>query len=249
MLAAFFSEENGMRILIKDNNRPIAVLYWDNAVIQKYNHHHDKLGRFASADVSSGEGNLGSLGRHKAGDKVTITDQAIKKVPEKASKYLSDDENKALHDMNVAVLTESMKHNNSDEVSQVYFGKDRDGQNTYSDLIHGDQYSVDVEADTAIFHALWNNPERSLIVTHNHPGRSSFSEDDLALFMRYRSIKCLSIVTNRGKCFSLTKTKDMGDTEEFYVYAAEIHGRFTDEQQRVDLLISKLYNYGVRYDR
>jgi hypothetical protein len=248
MLAAFFSEENGMRILIKDNNRPIAVLYWDSAVIRKYNHHHDKLGRFASSDGSSGEGILGSLGRHKAGDKVTITDQAIKKVPEKASKYLSDDENKALHDMNVAVLTESMKHNNSDEVSQVYFGNDRDGQNTYSDLIHGDKYSVNVEADTAIFHALWNNPERSLIVTHNHPGGSSFSEDDLALFMRYDSIKCISIVTNRGKSFSLTKTKNTGDCSDFYSYAKKLDKRY-NEKQRVDLLISELYNYGIRYER
>ena len=43
-----------MRILIKDNNRPIAVLYGDSAVIRKYNHHHDKLGRFASSDGSGG---------------------------------------------------------------------------------------------------------------------------------------------------------------------------------------------------
>ena len=242
MLSAFFSEDKGMRILIKDNNRPIAVLYGDSAVIRKYNHHHDKLGRFASSDGSSGEGILGSLGRHKAGDKVMITEQAIKKVSEKASKYLSDDENKALHDINVAVLTESMKHNNSNEVAMAFDGKET------SHAVFGDQFSVDVEADAEIHHFLLASPSRSVVLTHNHQGESSFSEDDLVLFMRYRSIECMSIVTNQGKCFSLTKTKDMGDTKDFYSYAKKLDKCY-NEKQRVDLLISKLYNYGVRYER
>ena len=166
-----------MRILIKDNNRPIAVLYGDSAVIRKYNHHHDKLGRFASSDGSSGEGILGSLGRHKAGDKVMITEQAIKKVPEKASKYLSDDENKALHDMNVAVLTESMKHNNSNEVAMAFDGKET------SHAVFGDQFSVDVEADTKIYHFLRSTEPCSVILTHNHPGKSGPSADDFPLFL------------------------------------------------------------------
>lgn len=95
MLAAFFSEENGMRILIKDNNRPIAVLYWDSAVIRKYNHHHDKLGRFASADGSSGEGirnkstySVESSLNHvkiKSTEKVTIS-------PDKFYRYALDPE-------------------------------------------------------------------------------------------------------------------------------------------------------------
>jgi hypothetical protein len=254
MLAVLFSWEKAMRIQIREGNKVIAVLFWGRESIKKYNHHHDKLGRFASSDGSGGGSSLlevlSSLSRHRSGDKVEITEQAIQKVPEKASEYLSDEENKILHDMNVNVLRESMRKNDSNEVAQTHYVIDENGKIGLSDLIHGDQYSVDIEADPATYHSLSTCPSRSLLITHNHPGASSFSEKDLALFMKYRSIKCLSIVTNKGKIFSLTKTRDMGDCKEFYSYAKEISKRYkNDEEQRVALLIAKLYNYGVRYER
>lgn len=244
MLAAFFSEENGMRILIKDNNRPIAVLYWDSAVIRKYNHHHDKLGRFASADGSSGDNILSELGRHKPGDKVDITDQAIKKVPEKASEYLSDDENKALHDMNVAVLTESMKHNNSDEVAMAFDGKET------SHAVFGDQFSVDVEADTKIYHFLRATEPRSVILTHNHPGKSGPSAEDFLLFLDYPTIKCLSIITNSGKSINVVRTRDITPEEGDELFdCLKNNSAKHSERESVDIALKQGYNFGIRYER
>jgi hypothetical protein len=54
MLAVLFSWEKVMRIQIREGNKIIAVLYWGRQSIRKYNHHHDKLGRFASSDGSGG---------------------------------------------------------------------------------------------------------------------------------------------------------------------------------------------------
>lgn len=73
-------------------------------------------------------------------------------------------------------------------------------------FVKGDQTAVDIEADADTYHWLRTRPERSILLLHNHPGQSYFSMNDIQMFLVNDSIGAMSIVTNQGNVWTISKT-------------------------------------------
>lgn len=56
------------------------------------------------------------------------------------------------------------------------------------------------------------------MLSHNHPGLTYFSGDDLGVFLSYPSIKTIMVVTNMGKVWQLTKKDGYQDERMLECY-------------------------------
>lgn len=116
------------------------------------------------------------------------------------------------------------------------------------EFVKGDQISVNVEADAASYHWLRSKPEKSVMLCHNHPGQSYYSMNDIRFFLIEESVGALSIVTNQGKVWSISKTdKFERDTAisglaKFYVECGK------DADETIDKFLKSGYTYGIRRD-
>lgn len=137
---------------------------------------------------------LNELNRHKEGNKVMITAQAIQKVKRISITGIKKTD-AFIQQTHKDLLNYSKKENDSNEVA-VIVNLDA---NKKSEFIKGDQYSVDLESHASVYHMLRTSEYHSLAILHNHPGLSYFSYDDLMEFIRRPQVKVMTIVTNQGK--------------------------------------------------
>ena len=75
------------------------------------------------------------------------------------------------------------------------------------EFVKGDQISVNVEADAASYHWLRSKPEKALCCAIITPGQSYYSMNDIRFFLIEESVGALSIVTNQGKVWSISKDR------------------------------------------
>lgn len=113
------------------------------------------------------------------------------------------------------------------------------------DFVKGDQISVDIERDAASYHWLRNSPEKSLMLCHNHPGQSYFSDSDLVLFLEHEAIGTLSIVTNQGKVWTISKTQGYNFKTAFSEFKKCILTSNGNHDKAIDSFLKNGYNYGV----
>ena len=142
-----------------------------------------------------------ALRQKNRGKKVSITDIAIQKVPLVAPNGADHQTAFFIQETHKELLRFAQTQNTSNEVAcllDLTTGEKLD-------FVKGDQVSVDVEADAASYHWLQSKSPKSLMLCHNHPGQSYFSMNDISVFMYYPQIKSLSIVTNQGKVWHITK--------------------------------------------
>lgn len=180
---------------------------------------------------------LYELKQHKPGKKVTITEQAISKVKAVAQNGASVEELQFIQNMNKSILRFSLENNNSNEVAMVY----KDGY--ISSPVIGGQRNVDILSDPGVAHMLRSSEFRSITLSHNHPGLSYFSYDDIGVFVQYPSIRTLMIVTNRGKVTFLSKTKQYNDVDIVKLYnriGSQFNGK--EEKDAVEAFLSEAYN-------
>lgn len=180
---------------------------------------------------------LYELQQHILGKKVDVTEQAITKVKQIVPKGTSQDEAKNLQEMNKAILRFSKDNNQSNEVAMIY----KDG-NT-SSPVAGEQRQVDILSNPEVAHALRSSELRSITLSHNHPGLSYFSYDDLGVFVQYPSIRTIMLVTNQGKVAYLTKTEKYEDVKMVELYN-NIGKRFNGkkESETVEAFLAEAYN-------
>lgn len=93
------------------------------------------------------------------------------------------------------LLTFSMLENNSNEEVAIYSIDKKARSNFYK----GDKSSVNIEESAELYHLLRTSNPQTLELLHNHPGLSYFSLPDIRFFLKYDSIKTMTIVTNKGK--------------------------------------------------
>ena len=120
-----------------------------------------------------------ALRQKNRGQKVAITDIAIQKVPLVAPNGADHQTAFFIQETHKELLRFAQKQNGSNEVAcllDLTTGEKLD-------FVKGDQISVDIEGDAASYHWLRNSPEKSLMLCHNHPGQSYFSDSDLVLFL------------------------------------------------------------------
>lgn len=182
-----------------------------------------------------------ALRQKNRGKKVSITDIAIQKVPLVAPNGADHQTAFFIQETHKELLRFAQTQNNSNEVAcllDLTTGEKLD-------FVKGDQVSVDVEADAASYHWLQSKSPKSLMLCHNHPGQSYFSMNDISVFMYYPQIKSLSIVTNHGKVWHITKLDRFDFDEARRAMENAIIKSKGNGDKAVDLFLKECYNYGV----
>lgn len=182
-----------------------------------------------------------ALRQKNRGQKVAITDIAIQKVPLVAPNGADHQTAFFIQETHKELLRFAQKQNDSNEVAcllDLTTGEKLD-------FVKGDQISVDIERDAASYHWLRNSPEKSLMLCHNHPGQSYFSDSDLVLFLEHEAIGTLSIVTNQGKVWTISKTQGYNFKTAFPEFKKCILASNGNHDNAIDSFLKNGYNYGV----
>ena len=182
-----------------------------------------------------------ALRQKNRGQKVAITDIAIQKVPLVAPNGADHQTAFFIQETHKELLRFAQKQNDSNEVAcllDLTTGEKLD-------FVKGDQISVDIEGDAASYHWLRNSPEKSLMLCHNHPGQSYFSDSDLVLFLEHGAIGTLSIVTNQGKVWTISKTQGYNFKTAFSEFKKCILTSNGNHDKAIDSFLKNGYNYGV----
>ena len=182
-----------------------------------------------------------ALRQKNRGQKVAITDIAIQKVPLVAPNGADHQTAFFIQETHKELLRFAQKQNDSNEVAcllDLTTGEKLD-------FVKGDQISVDIERDAASYHWLRHSPEKSLMLCHNHPGQSYFSDSDLVLFLEHEAIGTLSIVTNQGKVWTISKTQGYNFKTAFSEFKKCILTSNGNHDNAIDSFLKNGYNYGV----
>lgn len=182
-----------------------------------------------------------ALRQKNRGQKVAITDIAIQKVPLVAPNGADHQTAFFIQETHKELLRFAQKQNDSNEVAcllDLTTGEKLD-------FVKGDQTSVDIERDAASYHWLRHSPEKSLMLCHNHPGQSYFSDSDLVLFLEHEAIGTLSIVTNQGKVWTISKTQGYNFKTAFSEFKKCILTSNGNHDKAIDSFLKNGYNYGV----
>jgi len=214
MLAAFFSGVNRMQILIKDNNKPIAVLYWGSTAVRKYNHHHDKLGRFASADGSSGDYIEEQGLRNKHGSNSVKWD--VVKSKEYTKKFLAITDNEYVATQIAKFARKALLNRDGTETEEMYALDINNGR-----LITKvtDQNEIRRVGRTDRFKKLLNIAESNntnILIIHNHPDSSVPSLADINALLDNERAAGITVGHN-GNVYYYTKPESQIKAMDFSI--------------------------------
>lgn len=182
-----------------------------------------------------------ALRQKNRGKKVSITDIAIQKVPLVAPNGADHQTAFFIQETHKELLRFAQTQNNSNEVAcllDLTTGEKLD-------FVKGDQVSVDVEADAASYHWLRTRPPNSVMLCHNHPGQSYFSMNDISVFMHYDAVRTMSIVTNQGKVWTISKTAEFDFAAAKESMSRAIAKSSGNKDRAIEFFLKECYNYGV----
>lgn len=182
-----------------------------------------------------------TLEQKNRGKKITITEQAIKKVQEIIPSDLTPLNGETIRDTHQALLRHSRDKNSSNEVACIV----NLSENKRYGFVNGDRHSVNVYSDPDAYHSLMTGKEKSLALCHNHPGLTDFSANDISVFMRHSSIKTMTIVTNLGKASYISKTKDFDYEKAVRLMKDSLDQSDMDIKKGVEKFLKKCYSVGI----
>jgi hypothetical protein len=181
------------------------------------------------------------LRQKNRGQKVFITDQAIQKVPLVAPNGADHQTALFIQETHRELLKFAQSQNDSNEVACLLDLT----ANEKLPFVKGDQTSIDIEKDAASYHWLRSKSPRSVMLCHNHPGQSYFSLQDVAVFLKNDSIGTMSIVTNQGKVWTISKTAHF-DYDAAFAELRKYRGAAEKEWDDViDNFLKNGYTYGI----
>ncbi|WP_242685721.1 head morphogenesis protein [Staphylococcus simiae] len=170
------------------------------------------------------------------GKKVNSTDQAIDKIRYIDIPTHTKEENQFIQEQHKALLKDAKENNNSNEVAYLL-------KNGKVIKVYGDQDSVSFVPGEKSTELIFNSKPYSITMLHNHPGQSSFSMNDLKLFIENKSIKTLTIVTNYSAVKYISKTS-LYDENKVISLIKDIkqHNNIEKADIVVDYILKQLYN-------
>lgn len=182
-----------------------------------------------------------ALRQKNRGKKVSVTDIAIQKVPLVAPKGVDRQTALSIQETHKELLRFTQKQNDSNEVACLL------DLTTGEKLgfVKGDQVSVDIEADAASYHWLRTRLPNSVMLCHNHPGQSYFSMNDISVFMHYDAVRTMSIVTNQGKVWTISKTAEFDFAAAKESMSRAIAKSSGNKDRAIEIFLKECYNYGV----
>lgn len=160
-----------------------------------------------------------------------ITDKAIERVPKVDIDGYSEEQRVEIQKQHKELLKFSKEHNQNKEVAFVF----REDLTDKTPLLGAD--------DHLNFGTSLSGKGNNLMILHNHPRNSSFSDVDISLFKNLKSLKTLTIVKNNGDVEFITKGDNFND-EVFKLEYNRLKKKMVknNTDAEYDKFISKLLN-------
>lgn len=160
-----------------------------------------------------------------------ITDKAIEQVPKVDIDGYSEEQRVEIQKQHKELLKFSKEHNQNKEVAFVF----REDLTDKTPLFGAD--------DHLNFGTSLSGKGNNLMILHNHPRNSSFSDVDISLFKNLKSLKTLTIVKNNGDVEFITKGDNFND-EVFKLEYNRLKKKMVknNTDAEYDKFISKLLN-------
>lgn len=160
-----------------------------------------------------------------------ITDKAINRVPKVNINGYTDEQCNEIQKQHKELLRFSKEHNQNKEVAFVF----REDLTDKTPLLGAD--------DHLNFGTSLSGKGNNLMILHNHPRNSSFSDVDISLFKNLKSLKTLTIVKNNGDVEFITKGDNFND-EVFKLEYNRLKKKMVknNTDAEYDKFISKLLN-------
>lgn len=160
-----------------------------------------------------------------------ITDKAIERVPKVDIDGYSEEQRVEIQKQHKELLKFSKEHNQNKEVAFVF----REDLTDKTPLLGAD--------DHLDFGTNLSGKGNNLMILHNHPRNSSFSDVDISLFKNLKSLKTLTIVKNNGDVEFITKGDNFND-EVFKLEYNRLKKKMVknNTDAEYDKFISKLLN-------
>ena len=96
-----------------------------------------------------------------------------------------------------------------------------------------------------MYHLLRTSEPQSLELLHNHPGLSYFSMQDIRFFLKYDSIKTMTIVTNKGNVWYITKNEKYDRKGVYDLMGSLTKEKNVDYDEVVEKFLKQSYNLGI----
>lgn len=160
-----------------------------------------------------------------------ITDKAINRVQKVNINGYTDEQCNEIQKQHKELLRFSKEHNQNKEAAFVF----REDLTDKTPLLGAD--------DHLDFGASLSGKGNNLMILHNHPRNSSFSDVDISLFKNLKSLKTLTIVKNNGDVEFITKGDNFND-EVFKLEYNRLKKKMVknNTDAEYDKFISKLLN-------
>lgn len=160
-----------------------------------------------------------------------ITYKAIERVPKVDIDGYSEEQRVEIQKQHKELLRFSKEHNQNKEVAFVF----REDLTDKTPLLGADDH---LDFGTSL-----SGKGNNLMILHNHPRNSSFSDVDISLFKNLKSLKTLTIVKNNGDVEFITKGDNFND-EVFKLEYNRLKKKMVknNTDAEYDKFISKLLN-------
>ncbi len=160
-----------------------------------------------------------------------ITDKAINRVPKVNINGYTDEQCNEIQKQHKELLRFSKEHNQNKEAAFVF----REDLTDKTPLFGADDH---LDFGTSL-----SGKGNNLMILHNHPRNSSFSDVDISLFKNLKSLKTLTIVKNNGNVEFITKGDNFND-EVFKLEYNRLKKKMVknNTDAEYDKFISKLLN-------
>lgn len=160
-----------------------------------------------------------------------ITDKAINRVLKVNINGYTDEQCNEIQKQHKELLRFSKEHNQNKEVAFVF----REDLTDKTPLLGADDH---LDFGTSL-----SGKGNNLMILHNHPRNSSFSDVDISLFKNLKSLKTLTIVKNNGDVEFITKGDNFND-EVFKLEYNRLKKKMVknNTDAEYDKFISKLLN-------
>ncbi len=183
----------------------------------------------------------------KRDHKIYITDIAIEKVPYVHVPGLTKADNEVLQVEHQRLLKLAKTENNSNEVSIVLcLSKGRNA------VVFGDEVSVNAGGSPEAMGVFRVAGKGEIMYLHNHPTTSNFSFTDIATFLRESQIGVLSVVTNQGTVYVLSKNKQYNFKQAvslFNAIAIQYKNKILTHEEAVKAFLRACKEGGIDYVR
>lgn len=210
----------------KKANSPIGGIKTTSLPIKNTENHTFK-GKFG-VEKSGGSGIIKEENKKPI---TPITDKAIERVPKVDIDGYSEEQRVEIQKQHKELLKFSKEHNQNKEVAFVF----REDLTDKTPLLGADDH---LDFGTSL-----SGKGNNLMILHNHPRNSSFSDVDISLFKNLKSLKTLTIVKNNGDVEFITKGDNFND-EVFKLEYNRLKKKMVknNTDAEYDKFISKLLN-------